>query len=157
VATLEEQWNADGFGPVQAGLRSQRIQGRIIADTAANVEETALREMRRATGDGRLSNYPTRGRSTRATVKVTGSGDSGTIRFNPAGVWAIVQEGARPHRIAGNGGKRLVTQLRGGNWRTGPFSHPGMAPLGNPIGKATANLDDDLEDQTDAEIERTFS
>ena len=90
----------------------------------------------------------------RARVKVSNTGGSGQIRFEPAGLWALVQEGAAPHRIGGRGG-RIVTQVRDG-WRTGPFSHPGMSPLGNPIGKATNDIEADLENNTDREIERVF-
>ena len=155
MAELAAQWDAEGFGPVQRELRTQRLQGRIIADTTADLEAEATRRVRRALGgDGTLSNWPTRGRSTRATVKVTERAGSATVRFEPAGVWALVQEGARPHRIAGRGG-RIVTRVRG-EWRTGPFRHPGMAPLGDPIGQATDDLDDELEANTDDAIERTF-
>ena len=154
MADLGTQWDADGFGPVQQQLRTQRLQGDIVAAAAADIEREALAVMRRATGDGTLSNWPQQGRDTRATVKVTEQRGAATVKFEPAGAWALVQEGARPHRIAGRSG-RIVTRVRG-QWRTGPFRHPGMAPLGDPIGKATDGLEGDLEQTTDKAIERAF-
>jgi hypothetical protein len=144
-----------GFWRVADDLRSRKIQSDAIQAGVDAVAEDATRILAGAIGgDLTLSHYPSRrGPVERARVRVQASGDTGTIRFDPPGLWAIVEQGARPHRI-GSASSRRVIPLGRGKFTTSPIRHPGMTPLGHPVSRSTEQLGDVIADSLDRQIDQ---
>lgn len=144
-----------GFWRVADDLTSKRIQAEAIETGANAVADDATKILASAIGsDLTLSHYPSRrGPAERARVRVQASGDTGTIRFDPPGLWAIVEQGAAPHRI-GSASTRQVIPLGRGKFTTSPIRHPGMSPLGHPVTRSTEQLGDVIADELDRQIDR---
>ena len=106
--TLEQQMS--GWWEVETDLANGRIQSAALTDANQYVAGNTLALMKRVTGgDLALSNYPGKARA-----KVRVNGDRSTLEFTPAGLWALVSEGADPHVI----GRHYARP-----WH-GPESHP---------------------------------
>ena len=138
--TLEQQM--DGWWEVETDLENGRIQSAALTDANQYVAGNTLALMKRAVGpDLSLSNYPGKARA-----KVRVDGDRSTLEFTPAGLWALVSEGAAPHPIARPA--KAVTRLASGRYMTGPMAgrtrHPGMRRLGRPLKDTVKDMDSEF-------------
>ena len=132
-----------------------------IADDLARLPTTAMRkasreivdaaedEARRATGDGRMSGMGRRGPKLRAVAKVQTRTKSATaeIRGVPAGPWAILQSGARAHRIA--------PRRRGGVLVGRSMLHPVSGPVRHPGSRAKRTWTRVIEQAREITLEAT--
>ena len=144
--TLDEQMS--GWWEVETDLSNGRIQADALADANNAAGDDALARMRRAIGsDLRLRNFA--GPKAKADVSVRG--DRSTLEFTPAGLFALVSEGAGPHVIRRPSG--AVTRLASGRYVTGPIRHPGMSPLGRPLKDTVEIVDDEFLDSYGREID----
>ena len=142
---LEEQMA--GWWEVETDLNNGRIQSAALTDANDAAGTDAIAKVKRATGgDLALRNYPGR-----AKAKVKVNGDRSTLEFTPAGLWALVSEGASPHTIGRPAAAK--TRLASGRFVTGPIRHPGMARLGRPLKDTLGTVDTEFLDSYGREID----
>ena len=94
---------------------------KVTKEAGKLVKRIALEEVKRATGDGRMSGMgPGRGAKLRASVRTRRKGKAVTVELRgvPIGAWAILQSGAKSHVIAPR------TDFMGGSLR-----HPLEVPV----------------------------
>lgn len=123
MATLEEQLEPT-FGRWSADLRTGRGVTRPLRSTVDDIRVEQLKLLRRATGDGSLSNWPRRGRPIRGDVEKVVRRSRGELRLTPPGLWGLIASGAKPHTIGMTSGRREVLKI-GTRFVTGPVNHPG--------------------------------
>ena len=144
--SLDEQMS--GWWDVETDLANGQIQASALTDANRYVAGNVLANMRRVVGaDLSLRNYPGKAR---AKVKV--NGDRSTLEFTPAGLFAIVSEGASPHAIPRP--NEAVTRLASGRFMTGPIRHPGMRRLGRPLKDTVEDMDAEFLEAYGNEIDR---
>lgn len=131
-----------------------QVPARAVAEAGDQLADIAGDEARRVTGDGRLSGMGRRGPRLRATVTVRTRGDSATAELVgvPAGAWALLESGARPHRIGTARGPVLYGRGMAHPVR-GPVQHPGARGQGTWT-RTIAQAPRVLEDVTAAELAR---
>jgi len=148
--SLDEQMS--GWWDVETDLANGQIQAAALTDANRYVAGNVLANMRRVVGaDLTLSNYPGK-----AKAKVKVNGDRSTLEFTPAGLFAIVSEGAAAHAIPRP--NKAVTRLASGRFMTGPMAgatrHPGMRRLGRPLKDTLKDMDAEFLDAYGDEIDR---
>ena len=144
--SLDEQMS--GWWDVETDLANGQIQAAALTDANRYVAGNVLANMRRVVGaDLSLRNYPGK-----AQAKVKVNGDRSTLEFTPAGLFAIVSEGASPHAIPRP--NEAVTRLASGRFMTGPIRHPGMRRLGRPLKDTLEDMDAEFLEAYGNEIDR---
>ena len=137
-------------------LLNGKIEADVLRETGKTIVTDSISNFRRVAGaDLSLSNFPRRkGRALKASV-VYDRGNDGVsrIKFLPAGLWGLVEGGAKPHRI-GNLSNRVVVRTASGKYAYGPFRHGGAGKKGRPAQKALDNVDDHLADELTVELDR---
>jgi hypothetical protein len=118
-----------------ADLNDGSIQADTLRASQRKIRADGLALMRRATGpDLKLSNfYRRKRRSEAADISFQVERIESKLKFEPAGLWGLVESGARPHSIPKGAGKRLLVPIGPDRVVRGPIRHKGMASLGRPV------------------------
>jgi hypothetical protein len=142
---LEEQMS--GWWEVEAGLQSGQIQAVALADANDAAADDAITKMKRAIGsDLQMRNF-----AGKATAKSKIDGQRSTLTFAPAGLFALVSNGATRHTITKP--DTAVTRLASGRFMSGTIRHPGMRPLGRPLKDTLKTVDTEFLDSYGNEID----
>lgn len=131
---------AEGFGlvAVRMGAVRRSMSGdtlRACSEAAAfTVKRTALRRVVLTIGgDRRMSRFGSRrsrGR-VRAGIGYDHAGGGTTIvKYRPAGMWQLLEYGAKAHQVPRKVGRRRPILVVNGRPVTGPVQHPGTRPKG---------------------------
>ena len=126
-----------------------QVPGELMERATGRIGELAELEARRATGDGRMSGMGRRAPRLRTVARVRSSSSSSSAEVVgvPAGGWAILEGGARPH-VIGAGGRRPAGVLMGPGMRhpvRGPVRHPGAPAKGSWSKVAAAGAEETRE------------
>ncbi len=142
----------------------------IVTRASIKTKEEGTRILTRKIGRNRtMRNFPKQTRNVKAGIGFDVAGDKALIKFRPDGMWALMEEGARPHMIGAGrrtrSGKRTRARKRGvlvfgaNQYRTGPVKHPGTKGFGLYSKIAKLPVDTYLSEATDdwfAEKARTL-